>query len=401
MNRIADGTSNNGAGAAANTGLRFYRPYMPLFLGLFCCHFGIGATLGALPFYVKGALGGSDVEVGTVIAAIAVAVVLTRPVAGRLSDRVGHKVLMLTGALLCALAGAAYALAAGVPALVAVRVLHGIGEGAVFTAGATWLVAIAPPERRGKIVGLYGVSMWTGVTLGALAGSALSKALGFGLVWAVCAVVPVLGLALIASKAAPARSNAAKKSALFPSTAMVPGVALALASMGYAALASFVALYMAKKGVANGILAFNVFGFAYVGSRLFLGHWPDKLGPYRVAFGAALVEALGLALVGAAPNLAVAVAGGFAMGMGLSLLYPSLALAVIRATDPSQHGAALGMFTSFWDLGVAAGGVVAGFIANQLGYSTIYMIMLAPALASAALVLSLWAPRRAPAASQS
>lgn len=401
MNRIADGAPSSGATQATNTGLRFYKPYMPLFLGLFCCHFGIGASLGALPFYVKGALGGSDVDVGTVIAAIAVAVVLTRPVAGRLSDRIGHKVLMLAGALLCALAGAAYVLAAVVPTLIAVRVLHGIGEGAVFTAGATWLVAIAPPERRGKIVGLYGVSMWTGVTLGALAGAALSKAVGFGFVWAVCAVAPLAGLLLIASKKVPECSKAAKKSALFPGTAMVPGVALSLASMGYAALASFVALYMAKRGVGNGILAFNVFGFAYVGSRLFLGHWPDKLGPYRVAFGAALVEALGLALVGVAPNLAVAVAGGFAMGMGLSLLYPSLALAVIRATDPSQHGAALGMFTSFWDLGVAAGGVVAGFIANRLGYSMIYVLMLAPALASAALVLSLWAPRRAPAASQS
>jgi MFS family permease len=170
--------------------------------------------------------------------------------------------------------------------------------------------------------------------------------------------------------------------------------------MGYAALASFVALYLAKKGIGNGILAFNVFGFAYVGSRLFLGHWPDKFGPYRVAFGAALVEALGLALVGIAPGLTVAVLGGLLMGLGLSLLYPSLALAVIRSTDASQHGAALGMFTSFWDLGVSLGGVVAGFVASRFGYSMIYAAMIAPALVSAALVLSIWAPRRTAAAPQ-
>lgn len=380
------------------SGLRFYGPYMPLFLGLFFCHFGIGATLSVLPFYVKDRLGGGDVSVGTVIAAIAVAVVITRPIAGRLSDRIGHKTLMLGGALLCALAGALYALAASVDTLIAVRVLHGIGEGAVFTAGATWLVALAPAERRGKIVGLYGVSMWTGVTLGALAGVTLLKAVDFGPVWAVCAIVPLIGALLISRKAAPARVRAAKKAALFPGTAFMPGIALAFSSMGYAALASFVSLHMAAKGVDNGILAFNVFGFAYVGSRLFLGHLPDKLGPYRVAFWAVLVEACGLALVGVAPSLAVAVAGGLTMGLGLSLAYPSLALIVIRNTETSQHGAALGRFTSFWDLGVAAGGVIAGFVASRTGYPAIYLVMLVFACVSAVFVPLAAVRRTAPQA---
>jgi MFS family permease len=380
--------------APAQTGLRFYGPYMPLFLGLFFCHLGIGITLSVLPFYVKNALGGSDVDVGTAIAAIAVAVVAARPVAGRLSDRIGHKVLMLAGAVLCALAGAAYALAADVPTLVGVRLLHGVGEGAVFTAGATWLVQLAPAARRGKIIGLYGVSMWSGVTLGALAGAVVMQAAGFGAVWAVCAVLPLAGLALILMKAAPPRIPGAAKTALFPSTAFAPGFTLALGSMGYAALASFVALYMASRNIDNGILAFNVFGFAYVGSRLFLGHWPDQLGPVRVAFWSALVEAAGLALLAVASNLPMAVAGGLLMGLGLSLFYPSLALVVVRNTDPAQHGAALGMFTSFWDLGVALGGVVAGFLATSYGYPAIYVAMLVAALLGAGGVAWIGAPRR-------
>lgn len=378
------------------SGLAFYRPFMPIFLGLFFCHLGIGATLSVLPFYVKDAIGGSDVDVGTVIAAIAVAVVLTRPVAGRLSDRIGHKKLMLLGALFCVLAGAAYLVAHRVDGLIAVRVLHGIGEGCAFTAGATWLVGLAPAERRGKIIGLYGVSMWSGVTLGALVGAALMQAAGFTAVWILCIAAPLAGFACVLSKPAPVKAQAATKSALFPRSAFLPGFTLALGSMGYAALASFVSLYMAAKGIENGILAFNVFGFAYVGSRLFLGHWPDQLGPYRVALWAALGEAAGLLLLAVAPNLAVAVLGGLAMGLGLSLLYPSLALIVIRKTEAAHHGAALGMFTSFWDLGIAAGGVVAGFVAARFGYAEIYGVMLAATLASMVGVMLLWMPQRAP-----
>lgn len=116
------------------------------------------------------------------------------------------------------------------------------------------------------------------------------------------------------SKPAPVKAQAATKSALFPRSAFLPGFTLALGSMGYAALASFVSLYMAAKGIENGILAFNVFGFAYVGSRLFLGHWPDQAGPYRVALWAALGEAAGLLLLAVAPNLAVAVLGASRWG---------------------------------------------------------------------------------------
>jgi MFS family permease len=57
------------------------------------------------------------------------------------------------------------------------------------------------------------------------------------------------------------------------------------------------------------------------------------------------------------------------------------------------------MFTSFWDLGVAAGSVSAGFIAGQLGYPMIYALMGVPALLCAGGVLAMWMPRLKAAAS--
>ncbi len=52
----------------------------------------------------------------------------------------------------------------------------------------------------------------------------------------------------------------------------------------------------------------------------------------------------------------VAVLGSVIMGVGFSLLHPSLALMVMNRTEPAQQGAALGAYTSFWDLGLASGG---------------------------------------------
>ncbi|PRY02511.1 MFS transporter [Allonocardiopsis opalescens] len=375
---------------------RFYRPFLPLFGALFCCLLGVGATLATVPFFVQDRLGGSDVEVGTAVAAIAVSAVITRPLAGRVADRRGHRNLMLAGAVVCVLAGAAYLAAGDLVSLVAVRVLHGIGEGTVYTAGAAWLVALAPPERRGRVVGLYGISMWSGITLGALLGAVVMSYSGFAAVWLSCAGLAVVAVALVLAAPRPVRApGTGARGGLLPSSVVLPGIALSLAAFGYAALAAFVALHMSALGVSGGIAALNAFGVTYVGVRLFVGHWPDRYGGNRVAVWSALAEAVGLALVAFAPNIAVAVLGGLVMGAGLSLLFPALALVVLNRTDSSRQGAALGAFTSFWDIGLAAGAPAAGYVALVADYRTAYLVMLVCALASAGLVWLEAAGRRA------
>lgn len=359
-----------------------FAPYMPLYVGLFFSFLGIGASLTTIPFFVLRTLRRDSVAVGTAVALLSLAVVIARPVAGRLADRYGYKLIMLVGALTCAVAGALYAVASSFELVLAVRVLHGIGEALTFQAGLTWMAAIVPQDRRGQLMGLLGVAMWSGITLGGITAPLIMQAAGFAPVWVFCALTPLIGLAVIASKPKPDQKYANTRHAIFPPSALIPGIALALASAGYVALASFVALHLAQRGIVNGIVAFNAFGFTYVGVRLKWGRLSDTVGPYRVALWSGLVEALGLLLVGIAPNLVVAVIGGLVTGAGLSLLFPALTLVVMDNTEKAQHGTALGMYTSFWDLGLAAGAPLAGFIAGLWGYPAIYFVMMGLAVVS-------------------
>ncbi|HEY7433091.1 MAG TPA: MFS transporter [Streptosporangiaceae bacterium] len=370
---------------AAQT-LRFYRPFLPMFGGILCCLLGVGASLATVPFFVLGQLHGGNVEVGVAVAALSVAAVVTRPIAGRLADYHGYKRVMLCGTIICVAASLAYYGASNIMVLVLVRVLHGVGEGTVYTGGAAWLVSLCPVERRGRVVGLYGIFMWLGITLGTLAGTVALRTVGFSAVWGFCAVAAVAGLASVASKRSPPRpETVGARGALVPTAAIVPGIAVALAALGYAALAAFVSLHMLSRGVANGIAAFDAFGFTYIGVRLFIGNIPDRLGPRHVAFWSAVVEAAGLVIVGVAANLVTVIIGGLVIGAGLSLLFPSLALIVINRADDSERGAALGAITSFWDVGIAVGAPAAGLIASLTNYADIYYVMAACSLASAAL----------------
>lgn len=371
----------------------------------FVCFLGIGASLTVLPRYVKGPIGAGDVAVGVVVGAFALAAIVGRPVGGRLADAHGRRRILVIGLLISAVASAMYLLPLGVAGLVAARLVLGLGDGWVFTAGATWVVDLAPEERRGQAIGLFGLAIWGGLTVGPLAGELLLSALSYEGVWLFCALTPVLG-ALIAARvpevhvAPPARAPGAARPPLVPRPVVEPGIALLLANVGYGTMAGFVVLHLAAQGVAGGATIFTAFAAAVVLVRLGFSTLPDRLGPRRTAAAAGVAEALGLALLAAAQSFPVALAGAIVMGAGFSLLFPSLALIAVDRVGPERRGAALGAFTAFFDAGVGIGAPLAGAIAAVAGYPAAFWAASAAAALGVvtSLVSSGRASRAAPAA---
>jgi MFS family permease len=368
------------------------------FGGLFFGYLGLTAAIPVLPGFVRDRYSAIDFLVGLVITATAVTALLVRPIAGGLADSHGYRLIMQLGALVLALGGLAYFLPIGLPGLVVDRLLLGIGEAALFTAGAVWVVSVAPHDRRGQIIGLYGVSMWGGISAGTFLGALLHD-LSYSAVWAVCAVSPLIGLALIRAAPAPVRpAGPAKRAGLMLRPALSPGLALATAAGGYAALAAFVVLLLQARGIHSGVLVLSCYSAVYAGTRLVIGHFPDKYGPRPVATVCAVVEAIGLLVIAVAPNLAVAILGSVVMGVGFSLLHPSLALMVMNRTEKSAQGAALGAYTSFWDLGLAVWGPLGGAIAGAFGYQALFVVVGCCAGLSGAMALLIAEPAGRPVA---
>ena len=145
---------------------RSFVAFAGVFIAALLAFLGVGCVLPVLPRYVHGPLAAGDVWVGVVTGAFAFTAVVARPVAGRLADLHGRRVVVLGGALLVAAAGALYFVPAGVPGLLVARLVLGAGEGAVFTAGATWVVDLAPAARRGQAIGLFGLAVWGALSAG-------------------------------------------------------------------------------------------------------------------------------------------------------------------------------------------------------------------------------------------
>jgi MFS family permease len=359
-----------------------------VFAVTFCGLVGVGSVLPVLPRYIHGPIGAGDVAVGVVIGAYAVTGLLLRPVAGRFADTRGRKPTVLVGAMLVALSGLLYLPALGIAGLIVARLILGAGEGAVYTAGSAWIVDLAPEERRGRVLGLYGLAVWGGLSVGPLLGEVLLDAGGYDLVWIVAAALPVLGALIALAARDPFVPLAhAEPHPLIAPEAVGPGFAVGLASFGYAAVATFIVLHLESRGVGHGATVFAAFAAMIVLTRLVFGDLPDRMGAAPVAIAATVGEACGLLLIAVAHSLPVAIVGGVAMGAAFALLNPSLMLIALGRVSQRARGAAMGTYTAFFDAGVGLGAPIAGVVAALTSYEGAFIFAAAVCLASALLIL--------------
>lgn len=352
------------------------RPHLLAFAGVFTsvlwCFLAIGAVLPILPRYVRGPLHAGDVAVGIVVGAFAITAVVGRPIGGRLADARGRRPIVVAGMLLSALGGAMYFLPLGVLGLVLARLVLGVGDGWVFTGGATWIVDLAPEHRRGQAIGIFGLSIWGGLAAGPVLGEALYAGLGYDAVWAFALLGPLVGAAIARRVPDPhvpvERAAGADRGPLLPVAVRLPGLALALANVGYGTVAGFLVLHLQRQGIGHGAAAFTAFAASVVFGRLALGSLPDRLGPQVTALGAFVAETASLVLIGSAHSWAAAAVGAVVMGAGFSLLFPSLALIVMNRVGEEGRGTAMGAFTAFFDVGVGLGAPLAGAVAAAADY---------------------------------
>ncbi len=368
-----------------------------IFAVTFCGLLGVGAVLPVLPRYIHGPLHAGNVAVGIVVGSYAITGLLLRPVSGRLADTRGRKPMVLFGAILLGASGLLYLPSLGLAGLIFARLLLGLGEGAVYTAGSAWIVDMAPPARRGRVLGLYGLAVWGGLSVGPLAGELILSASGYHAVWLFAAAMPLLGAGIASLVPDPFEPLPhAEPHPLIAPEAVRPGIAVAMAAVGYAAVATFIVLHLEARGIGHGATVFAVFAAMIVVARLVAGDLPDRLGGAPVAIGATLGEAVGLLLIALAPSLPVALLGGAAMGAAFSLLNPALMLLAVGHVSQSARGAVMGTFTAFFDAGVGVGAPLAGLAASLTDYEGSFLLASAVAVGSALVILTaLHRPTRA------
>jgi MFS family permease len=332
------------------------------------CYFTALAMLTpVLPDYVEKSLGGSSIAVGIAVGAFAVGAILLRPLAGRIGDTMGRRVLIVGGALIVAVSTACYGLVHELWFLVVVRVATGFGEAGFFVGAATMVTDLAPSDRRGEAVSYWSVAVYGGLSFGPVLGSVLHGNGHYGSAWIVSALLAfmaaIIGLFTVeVERSTPPRRHRH----LLHRSALGPGTVLFLGLIPLAGFTAFVPLYVDDLNVNAGAI-FALYGVLILGVRIFAARLPDRLGGRATGTLALTVVAAGIGLIAAWPTVAGLVLGTIVFAAGMSLMYPALLLLALDGVNEAERASVVGTFSSFFDLSQGLGAFVCGTVVHFTG----------------------------------
>jgi MFS family permease len=350
--------------------------------------FGVGATAASV-----------------IVSAFALSRLLLAPAAGSLVDRLGERPVYVTGLLLVAASSAACAFAPDYWTLLAVRGLGGIGS-TMFTISASGLIVrLAPPEARGRVSGLYAASFLMGSIAGPVLGGLLAV---FGLrvpflVYAAALVVAAAVVqALLGRGSMPhRRTTSGGRPALQLSEALREAPYRAAVGSnfanGWAAFGIRMALVPLFASAALGAgpqaagIALALYAAGTAAALTFTGRLSDRFGRRPVALVGLVWTAVPTAFLGVSGSEPVFFALSVAAGFGAGFLGPSLQATVADTIGSDRSGGRpLAVFQMASDVGSILGPLVAGALADRVGYGWAFAVSGACLLAA----VPLWAGRR-------
>lgn len=333
-----------------------------------CYFLALGLVLPNVPRYVKRELAGGSVAVGVAVGILFVGAVMLRPLAGRIGDRYGRRLLLIGGAATVAVSLAGYALAHGLATLAAARFVTGLGEAAFFVGAATMITDLAPPKRRGEAISYWSVAVYSGFAFGPAVGEFVQERWGYTTLWLVAAGLGAASALLGCFTREVERERASgPMGPLVHRRAIGPGAVLFSGLVATAAFSAFVPLYVDDVGIDHTAVVFILFGGLVLCVRIIGARLPDLLGGARTGTMALCATAAGMLVMAGWASAAGLLAGVAVFAIGAAFLYPAMLLLALEGTSITERGSVIGTVSSCFDLSQGIGSLLVGGVAAVTG----------------------------------
>jgi MFS family permease len=325
---------------------------------------------------------------GALAAAYAVGVLTASVPGGMVASRFGAKRAVLIGVGATAAATLAFGLAGNVWLLAVARLAQGLGSAFSWAGALAWLVASAPPGRRGALIG---AAMGSAV-FGALLGPALGAAATLVGIRPAFVAVSVAGLVLCGFLAVTPGATAQPQPLSALRRVDAPLLAalwlVVLPALLFGVLTVLVPLQLHANGWTGAEIGALFFGTAALetGWNPLLGYLSDvrgRLFPLRFALVGSIAVSLALAWANASVLIAVlVVAAGIAYG---TFYTPGMALVSDGAERAGiAQGLAFGVMNLAWAAGAAIGPAAGGELGQSAGDVVPYVLLASICLATLA-----------------
>jgi MFS family permease len=312
--------------------------------------------------------------------------------AGRFSDRIGRKQILVVGWLFGLPVPIIIMLAPSWDWIVLANVLLGINQGLCWSTTVIMKIDLVGPARRGLAMGLNEAAGYLAVAGAALASGYLAATYGLrpepfylGVVFAVAGLV--LSLLFVQESRGHARYEAALQSgSAVPPTAPSFGEIFKLTSWKDRRLFA-----VSQAGLVNNLndgMAWGLFPLFFTAAglpinqvailaaiypavwglgQLGTGALSDHVGRKPLITGGMMLQALGIFVIVATAGFLPWASGAVLLGLGTAMVYPTLLATIGDVAHPDWRASAVGVYRLWRDGGYAIGALLAGIVADLLG----------------------------------
>jgi multidrug resistance protein len=378
--------------------------YGTIFLTCFIDILGFGIVIPVLPLYAEH-FGATAVQTGWLVGIFSLAQFFFSPVWGRISDRVGRKPVLLIGLVGTVAGYVLMGLAQTVTALFVARLIAGI-SGANISAAQAYLADISPPEQRAKAMGLlgaaFGLGFVFGPALGGWAGATFNYAAPMYIAAGLAALNVCSVLFVLPESHHPGASRGVRER-LFPAlfshvekrTFLWCVASYFLVIVGFSIMTTLFALLLSHRfGLDAKKTGYILGGVGMIGVIIqggLIGRLVRRFGESRLALGGAICMAAGLAWLSVSASVGTMFASTILIGIGNSLLMPTLSSLASRSAEAAWQGRALGVLQSGGSLARWLGPLIAGVLLSvplaDTGYAFLPIFVSAGVLVVAAVVI--------------
>lgn len=375
------------------------RAWLAIGLVVFLEGFVLWTVLPTLHRFVL-QLNGGPITIGLLFGAMSLPKLISNPVFGRLSDRIGRKPVLIISGIGNIIASLLWAFAGSLSILALSRIVAGVS--AVQAALAQSVVAdLTTPDRRAAGMGIIGAAFGLSMIISPITGAEIAERYGVANIGWWSAAAQTLSLAVViflmpetlkANKSQEVEQNVEtpKQAPLLS----LPGVALLLTAIGVSMaangqLTSSLGIVLEQtfqwrqREIGYAIASLGIVGVIVQGGllRVLLKH----LRTQQVALIGCATLALGGGLLAAANGSVMIWAGLATFGVGLSLVQPTTSGMLSNRILPEHQGRIMGMHQGVTAAGRGLGAGMAGMLLS-ISFRTPYMMAAALSLLVAALL---------------
>ncbi len=358
----------------------FKQGFVVICISAFVIAIGMGIVAPIFPLYAK-ELGASGFMLGLIFSGLFISMAIFNPFMGRLSDRIGKKVMISSGFGIGIFVAFSYTLVNEPVTLIIVRLLHGVISAMVMPIVMAYIGELSPEGKEGTYMGIYGMMLLLGGATGPIAGGKIAD--HYGIAFTFYAFTVAMGMCFFITlfflpKQKRGKVCSISKSPLKDILASKPlkglfifGFTLAIAQTGLMMALPLLAQNLRLTNTEIGILASSFVLFSGIFQVPF-GLLANRYDKASLVLYGTLAIAIGLAYLPFSPGFSTLLCFSSLLGIFSAVGNPAANAMLVEHSREIGLGTVTGAMSTFSSLGMITGPIAAGIAMDQINLTSAF-----------------------------